>query len=269
MNVIFEMFDYDFMMRALIVGALLSLVSGLIGVSLVLRNKSMIGDGLSHVAFGTFAIATVLGLTPIYVAIPTVIVLSFFVLSLSDNKKIGGDATIALLSAGSLAIGTLAISVSKGVNIDLNSYLFGSILSVGSKDVFTSAVLAGIVVVLFLFSYNRIFAITFDEEFARAIGVRVKVFDMVFSVICSVVIVLGMRLLGALLISSLIIFPTVIAREFSRSFRGVVFFSAVISVVNFIVGLVLSYILGTPTGAMVVLVNLGILAIAKVVGRTK
>ncbi len=259
---ILEMFQYPFMQRALFVGLFVAICAALVGVSLVLRKNSMIGDGLSHTAFSAFALATVFGFAPLYFALPIVILASFFVLRLSRNRKIHGDAAIAVLSASSLALGTFAISVSKGVNIDLNSYLFGSILSVSWTDVWLSAGLAALVALLYSFAYHRIFAITFDEEFARSVGVRTGLYDAIFSAICSVVIVLGMRLLGSLLISSLIIFPTLTAMRLAKTFKGVVATSVVISALAFIIGLVLSYVCAAPTGATVVLVNLAALILA-------
>ena len=262
-----EMMSYTFMQRALIVGVLVSICAALIGVSLVLRRNSMIGDGLSHAAFGAFAIASVLNLAPLWFAIPVVIAISFLVLRFNNNQKINGDALIALLSASSLAIGTIAISVVDGVNIDLNSYLFGSILSTSWSDIWLSLIVTIVVVLLYLFAHNRIFAITFDEDFAKAVGVKTGFYDALFAAICSVVVVLGMRLLGALLISSLIIFPTVISMRFAKSFRKVVLFSVIISVVNFMVGLTLSYLISAPTGATVVAVNLLVLIVTLLIKK--
>lgn len=267
MSWLIEMLSYSFMLRALIAGLLISVCAALVGVPLVLRKNSMIGDGLSHTAFGAFAIATVLNFTPIWFAVPVVIVASFFVLKISGNKKINGDAAIALLSAASLAIGTMAISLSKGVNIDLNSYLFGSVLSIGWSDVWLSLTLAAVVVLLYVFAHNRIFAITFDEDFAKAIGIKTGVYDAIFAIICSLVVVLGMRLLGALLISSLIIFPTLIAMQFSKSFGRVVLCSVIVSIINFIIGLVVSYLISSPTGATVVIVNLVALIASSVIKK--
>jgi len=258
----FEMFSYPFMQRALIVGLLIAICAALVGVSLVLRRNSMIGDGLSHTAFSAFALAAVFGFAPLAFALPVVIAASFFVLRLSKNRKIHGDAAIGVLSASSLAIGTFAISVTKGVNIDLNSYLFGSILSVGWLDVLYSAILAIVVAALYLFAYHRIFAITFDEDFAKSVGVKTEVYDAIFAIICSAVIVLGMRLLGSLLISSLVIFPTLAAMRLCRTFRGVVAASVIVSALAFIVGLVVSYVAATPTGATVVIANLIIFILA-------
>ena len=267
MNWLSEMMSYTFMQRALIVGLLISICAALVGVSLVLRKSSMIGDGLSHTTFGAFAVATACSIAPLWFAIPVVITASFLILKLSNSKKSNGDALIALLSASSLAIGVMAISLTKGVNIDLNSYLFGSILSIGWNDVWLSLALTIVVVLLYLFAHNRIFAITFDEDFAKASGIKTSVYDAIFAIICSLVVVLGMRLLGALLISSLIIFPTLIAMQFSKSFSRVVVCSVLISVVNFVLGLTISYLIASPTGATVVIVNLVVLVIAYIVRK--
>lgn len=259
-----EIFSHAFMLRAFIVGVLISVVAAIIGVSLVLRKQSMLGDGLSHVAFGAFALATVLGFTPLWFSLPVVIFVSFLILHLNQNSKLSGDASIALLSASSLAIGTLAISISKGVNIDLNSYLFGSILSVGWSDVVLSTILAILSILLYIFAHNRIFALTFDAEFARSIGINTRLYDAFFAIICSFVVVLGMRLLGALLISSLLIFPATISLGFSKSFKTIVLLSAFVSIFAFLIGLLLSYFFSLPTGATVVLVNLFVFVVAKI-----
>jgi zinc transport system permease protein len=256
MSSIVEMFSYTFMVRAFIVGILISLCASLIGVSLVLRRNSMIGDGLSHVGFGAFAIATVLGIAPLEFAIPLVIVVSFLILRLNDNSKIHGDSAIAIISASSLAIGTFIISITKGVNTDINNYLFGSILSINEKDIIVSIILSIIVILLYVFSYNKIFAITFDERFAKSIGVKTDLYNMIFASLCSIVVVLGMRLMGSLLISSLIIFPTLSSMQLFKKFKSVIISSIIISIVSFIVGLYISFIYATPTGATIVIANL-------------
>lgn len=269
MSNIVEMFSYSFMVRAFIVGILISLCASLIGVSLVLRRNSMIGDGLSHVGFGAFAIATILGFAPIEFAIPIVIVVSFLILKLNDNSKIHGDSAIALISASSLAIGTFAISVTKGVNTDINNYLFGSILSINQSDIIISVVLSIFVIALYIVSYNKIFAITFDEKFARSIGINTNLYNMLFASLCSIVVVLGMRLMGSLLISSLIIFPTLSSMQVFKKFKSVVISSAVISIVSFSVGLYISYVSATPTGATIVIVNLLVFILFKITSGYK
>ena len=263
-NDIVEMFSYSFMIKAFIVGLLISLCASLIGVSLVLRKNSMIGDGLSHVGFGAFAIASIIGIAPLEFAIPIVIIVSFLILRLNDNSKIHGDSLIALISASSLAIGTFVISIS-GVNTDINNYLFGSILSINEKDVIVSIVLSIIVVVLYLFSYNKIFAITFDEKFAKSIGINTNFYNIIFASLCSIVVVLGMRLMGSLLISSLIIFPTLSSMQIFKKFKSVVISSVIVSTISFVIGLIVSYLDATPTGATIVIVNLIIFIIFKLI----
>ena len=255
-----SMLSLGFMQNALMAGLALSLCAALLGVCLVLRRSSMIGDGLSHASFAAFALATVFGILPLPFALTAVTLLSFVVLRLSRNKN--GDAAIAVLSASSLAIGTFAVSVAQGTNIDINSYLFGSILAVSRTDALLAIALAAIVVVFFVFCFHRIFALTFDEKFAHTVGVRVGVYDAIFAAICSIVIVLGMRLLGALLISALIIFPALTAIRLVKTFRSTVIVAAVVSVITFVLGLVFSYVWGAPAGSTIVLVDLVVFALA-------
>ena len=263
-NDIFEMFSYSFMVRAFIVGLLISICSSLVGVSLVLRKNSMIGDGLSHVGFGAFAIATIFGFAPLEFALPIVIISSFIILKINDNSKVHGDSLIALMSASSLAIGTFAVSLS-GVNTDINSYLFGSILAINEIELIISIVLSIIVLLLYLFSYNKIFAITFDEKFAKSIGINTNFYNMIFAILCSIIVVLGMRLMGALLISSLIIFPTLSSMQLFKKFKRVVISSVIISIIAFIIGMFVSYFNTTPTGATIVIVNLIVFIICKII----
>lgn len=265
MSNIIELFSFTFMQRAFLVGILISLCSSLIGVTLVLKRNSMIGDGLSHVGFGAFAIATVLGFAPLEFAIPIVMIVSFLILKLDDNSKIHGDSMIALVSASALAIGTFVISITKGVNTDINNYLFGSILSLNEKDVIISIVLSIIVVIMYIFLFNKIFIITFDERFAKSIGIKTNIYNMIFALICSIVVVLGMRLMGSLLISSLIIFPTITSMQVFKKFKSVVISSVVISIIAFITGLFISYMYATPTGATIVIINLIMLLLFKLI----
>lgn len=255
-----EMFSYTFLTRAMVVGLLVSLCAALLGVSLVLKRYSMIGDGLSHVGFGTMAIATALGLAPLAVSIPIVVLTAFLLLRISESSRIKGDAAIALISTGALAIGVVIISLSTGMNTDVCNYMFGSILAMTRSDVTLSIALCAVVLALFVFFYSKIFAVTFDETFAQATGTRTNLYNMLIAFLTAVTIVLGMRMMGALLISSLIIFPALSSMRLCRTFRGVVVTSAVISVVCFFFGLVLSYLFALPTGASVVLVNIAVFA---------
>ena len=251
-----EMLSYHFMTRALIVGILVSLCASLLGVSLVLKRYSMIGDGLSHVGFGALAIAAALNIAPLVVAVPVVIVAAFFLLRISQNSKIKGDAAIALISSSALAIGVIVISATTGMNTDVSNYMFGSILSLSKTDAVLSAVLSVVVLAMFILLYPRIFAVTFDENFSKATGTRAERYNTVIAVLTAVTVVLGMRMMGALLISSLIIFPALSSMRLCRSFRAVAACSAVISVVCFLVGMLCSYALELPTGASIVAVNL-------------
>ncbi len=266
-DVIREIFSAPVLVRALVVGILVSLCAALLGVSLVLKRFSMIGDGLSHVGFGALAVATVMNLAPMAVAIPVVILAAFILLRLSSNSKIKGDAAIALISTGALAVGVMAVSMSGGMNIDINSYLFGSIISVSGSDVVVSVILAAVVLAMFVFFYTKIFAITFDESFSRATGINANLYNMLIALLTAVTIVIGMRLMGSMLISSLIIFPALCSMRVFRSFRSVTVCSAVIAVVTFIAGMVISYAADTPCGASIVCVNIVVFAFFFAVGK--
>ena len=255
-DTISEMLSFTFMQRAIIVGILVSLCAALLGVSLVLKRYSMIGDGLSHVGFGALALATVLNAAPLAVAIPVVVVAAFLLLRLSENSKIKGDSAIALISTSALAFGVLAVSLTTGVNTDIFNYMFGSILAMKQSDVVLSIVLSVAVIFLFLIFYNKIFAVTFDETFAKATGTHAGAYNMLIAFLTAITIVLGMRMMGALLISSLIVFPTLTAMRVFKSFKSVVVSSAVISVVCFLVGITVFYAFSAPTGASVVMANL-------------
>jgi zinc transport system permease protein len=261
-----EMFSYMFLVRAAVVGLLVSLCASLLGVSLVLKRYSMIGDGLSHVGFGALAIATALNAAPLAVSIPVVTVAAFFLLRISENSKIRGDAAIALISTGALAIGVMVISMTTGMNTDVCNYMFGSILAMSKNDVTLSVALSVVVLVLFVFFYHKIFAVTFDETFARATGTKAGLYNIIIALLTALTIVLGMRMMGALLISSLIIFPALSSMRVCKTFRSVTISSAVISVCCFFTGLVVSYQYATPTGASVVLVNMLVFAVFWVIG---
>ena len=261
MNTLLHMFNYTFIIRAFIVGLLISLCAAMLGVNLVLRKNAMISDGLSHVSFGSFAIATVLGVAPLYLAVPVAVIAAVMILKLNNNHHIHGDGAIAVLSSSSLAIGIMAISLTKGVNTDINNYLFGSILSLNNQDMIISIVLSLIVLILYIFSYHKMFALTFDEDFAKSTGINVEFYNIIIAILCSLTIVLGMRMMGALLISSLTIFPCLT----SMYFKHVVISSAILSSICFIVGLSISYLYAAPTGASIVIVNLVVLCITQLI----
>ncbi|MGN0989004.1 MAG: metal ABC transporter permease, partial [Eubacteriales bacterium] len=251
-----EMLGYDFMRCALLVGAAVALCSALLGVSLVLKRYSMIGDGLSHVGFGAMAVAAVLNLAPLAVAVPVVIAAAFLLLRISSSAKIKGDAAVALISTGALAVGVMAISLGNGMNTDVYNYMFGSILSMSRTDVWVSLALAAAVLVLFVLFYSRLFAVTFDETFARATGTNADAYNALLALLTAVTIVLGMRMMGAMLISSLIIFPALSAMRVCKKFSSVIVVSAVISLLCFFAGMTVSYMWDTPAGASVVCANI-------------
>ena len=263
---LFEMLSYPFMVRAFVVGILVALCSALLGVSLVLKRYSMIGDGLSHVGFGAMAVAAAANAAPLAVAIPVVIVAAVLLLRISGSSRIKGEAAIALISTSSLAIGVMVISMTTGMNTDVYNYMFGSILAMSQEDVALSVTLAVVVLVLYIFFYQKIFAITFDETFARATGVKSGLYNTLIAVLTAVTIVLGMRMMGALLISSLIIFPALTAMRACRTFRSVTIHAAVISVVCLAAGLLMSYLGGTPAGASVVMANIAALILYSLAG---
>ncbi len=267
--IIFEMLSYPFLLRAMAVGILVSLCAALLGVSLVLKRFSMIGDGLSHVGFGALAIATALGIAPLYVSVPIVSVAAVLLLRISQNGKIRGDAAIALISSSSLAIGVLIISLTSGANTNVSNYMFGSILAVSKSDAVMAIILCAVVLAVFTLFYPRIFAVTFDENFARATGVRAGSYNTLLAVLTAITVVLGMRIMGALLISSLIIFPALSAMRVCKSFKSVTICSAVLSVVCFIIGMTASYALETPSGASVVAVNIVAFALFAAIGAIK
>ncbi len=245
-----------FLTRALIVGVLISVCSALLGVSLVLKRFSMIGDGLSHVGFGAMAIAAAANIAPLWVALPVVIISAFLLLRMNERVKIKGDAAIALLSTGALAIGVMVTSMTTGMNVDIYNYMFGSILTMKQSDIVITSALAAIVITLFVVFYDEIFAVTFDESFAKATGTRVSIYNMLIASLTAITIVIGMRMMGALLISSLIIFPSVSSMRLAKSYRSVIISSCIVSVFCFVSGLILSIKFSAPTGASVVCVNL-------------
>lgn len=263
------LFSQEFLIRALVVGVLISLCCALLGVSLVLKRFSMIGDGLSHVGFGAMAIGAAAGFSPLYFALPIVIVSAFLLLRMNEKGKIKGDAAIAMISTGALAVGVMATSMTTGMNIDIYNYMFGSILTMSKGDVVVSSVLSLCVIALFVIFYREIFAVTFDENFAKATGTNASAYNMLIASLTAVTIVIGMKMMGALLISALIIFPTVTSMKLCKSFRSVVVFSSAVSVSCFLTGLILSIRFEAPTGASVVCVDIALLMLILLIRAIK
>ena len=264
--------DYPFVRYALAAGVLIALCSSLLGVTLVLKRFSLIGDGLSHVAFGAMAIATILNLThsmPLILGIT--MVCAVLILRNGQNAKINGDAAVAMLSVGSLALGYLLInrfSNSSNISADVCSTLFGStsILTLQPTDVMLCVILSVAVVVIFLLFYNKLFSVTFDENFARATGIRTKVYNLLLAIIIAVIIVLAMNLVGSLLISALVIFPALSAMRVFKSFRSVTVCSAVVSVLCALAGILIAILAGTPVGATIVAVDMIVFALFYLIG---
>ena len=287
--------QYKFILRALIVGVLVSLCAALLGVSLVLKHYSMIGDGLSHVGFGALTVALAMGtvsaealpgwmpeslrrgLAGLFSAIAeqplpftlAVVVLCAFLLLRISSRNMRGDSAIALISTSALALGVIVTSTTSGMNLDVSNYMFGSILAMSDVDVALSIALSAVVLILFLLFYPRIFAITFDETFARATGMRVGPGNMLIAALTAVTVVVGMRMMGTLLISSLIIFPALTAMRVFDRFRPVVLCAAAVSIGCFLAGMMLSCLYAIPTGAGIVGVNLFAFLVFSAVGALR
>lgn len=249
------------LLPALIAGIAVSLCASLLGVSLVLKRCSMIGDGLSHVGYGTLCIAIAMGWAPMQVTIPVVIVAAYILLRLSENSRMRGDTAIALFSTSALAVGIL-VSSKANLTTDVSHYMFGSILTMSRSEVVLSVILSICVLLVYGLFYDKIFAVTFDENFARATGLNVRFYNLLIAVLTAVTVVLGMMLMGALLISSLMIFPAVTAMRLCKSFRNVVITSVIVSVSCFLLGLLLSLWMDAAVGASVIVVNLTVYLLA-------
>ena len=272
-DTVIEMLSYPFMTRAFLVGSLVALCSALLGVSLVLKRYSMIGDGLSHVAFGAMAIASVLNITNnMLFILPVTVICAILLLRAGQNTRIKGDAAIAMISVGALAIGYLLMnlfSTSPNISGDVCSTLFGStsILTLTKGEVWLCGILSVVVVAIFILFYNKIFAVTFDENFARATGTRANAYNLLIAVVIAVIIVLAMNLVGSLLISALVIFPALSAMRLFKSFRSVTISAAVLSVLSATAGILISILAGTPVGSTIVAVDIAVFLISYGIGR--
>ena len=269
-------FSYPFVRYAVIAGILISLCAGLLGVVLVLKRYAMIGDGLSHVAFGAMAVAAVLGFAPMTVALPVTVAVAVLLLLAGEKQLIKGDSAIAMLSAGSLAVGYLLLNLfpssdTGSLSGDVCASLFGStsMMTLSNTDVWLCVGLSVAVIGFFVIFYHKIFAVTFDEGFATSSGVKVRAYNFLIAAVSGIVIVLAMKLVGALLISSLIIFPALSAMRLFRSFRSVILCSAVISVLGSPTGLLAALLLSTPTGASVAVVHIVIFLVFTLLGKLR
>lgn len=273
MSTLIHYFSFSFVQYAFIVGVLISLCSSLLGVTLVLKRFSFIGDGLSHVAFGAMAIAAVLNLSNnMYLVLPFTVIAAILLLRTGKNTKIQGDAAIAVISVSSLALGYLLMNIfSSSANLagDVCSTLFGStsILTLTKAEVYLCVILSIAVIAAFIVFYNKIFAVTFDENFAQAVGTHASLYNLVIAVIIAIIIVLAMNLVGSLLISALVIFPALSAMRVLRSFKSVIICSVAVSVVCSVSGLLISILAGTPVGSTIVAANLFVFVVFSVAGK--
>lgn len=274
MNKLIHYFSYDFVLFALIVGVLIALCASLFGVILVLKRFSFIGDGLSHVAFGAMAIAAVLKVTnSVLLVMPITVASAIIILKTGQRRKLRGDASIAVISVGALAVGYLLLNLfpngSSNIAGDVCSSLFGasSILFLKEEDVILCAVMAAVVLLLFILGYNKIFAVTFDEDFSRAIGIRASVYNLLLAAVTAVIIVMAMELVGSLLISALIIFPALSAMRVFRSFKRVIICSAALSVICAVAGIIAALLLSTPVGPTIVAADIVAFAAFAILGK--
>ena len=265
-DLIAEMLTYSFMTKAIFVGLLVSICAALLGVVLVLKRYSMLGDGLSHVGFGILTVATALGFSsPLYISIPGVVITAVVLLKVGNSKKMKSDSSIALISSSALAIGVAITSVTTGLNTDVCNFMFGSLLAMTDVDVYLSIGMSVLVAIIFVIYYRKIFVITFDEEFAKASSLHVNKYTNLIAILTAIVIVVGMRMMGTLLISSIIIFPALTSMRIFRTFKKVVLSSVVVSIVSFLLGIFLSYVLNISPGATIVLVNLTLFIIFNII----
>lgn len=264
---IIGIFSYPFVQRALLVGVVISFCAALLGVVLVLKRYSLIGHGLSNVGFASVALALAFQLPTLPVSIPIVIVASFLIMMISQKKSSNGDVVIGIVATASLALGVVIMSWSGGFNVDVSNYMFGSILAINRQDVILSMALGIVVIALFVLFYNRLFLITYDENYAKATGVNVTFYQFLISFLTALTVVVGMRMMGTLLISGLIIFPAVTAKRLVNSFRGLVITAGLISVLCLVVGILVSFIFNIPTGASIVVVNVCAMIVVSLISK--
>ena len=265
-DMIAEMFSFAFMVRAIVVGLLVSLCAALLGVNLVLKRYAMIGTALGNVGFAVMAIAGVIDVAPVTVSLPVVTLVAFIMLRLNEKSKVKGDSVVALVSTSGIAVGVIFTGLTTGITLHVCNVMFGSIFAMAQRDMYLSIALSVAVVGLFVLFYKQLFAVTHDENFARATGIKVEVYKSLLAILTAVTIVLGMRMMGALLIAALTIFPALSAMQICKRFLYVVIASAVIGVVCFFVGMLFSFGLDLPPGACVVGVNLAVYIVFSCIG---
>jgi len=264
-----EALQYAFIQRAIIAGCFMALGCSFLGVFLVLRRFSLIGDGLAHVSFATVAIALLLHAQPMVISIPLVALASLAILELNDKARLYGDAAIGLVSSFGIALGVIIASTAGGFNVDLFSYLFGNILSISGFEVWMTAVISLLVVLVTAFFYHDLFAITFDEDYAKVLGIKVKAVNRILILLTSLIVVLGIKIVGTMLVSSLIILPAISALQVMRSFKATIALAGVFAVFSVIIGIFASYVFNYPSGATIVMVNFFFFTVSFLFGRLK
>lgn len=269
MDFLIEILSYPFARRAILVGLLLSVSAALLGVNLVLKRFSMLGDGLSHVSFGAAAVGLACGVAPLQFSIPIVIIAAFLLLRIKQNGKINGDAATAIVSSSALAVGITVATLTTGMNTDISNYMFGSILALGKSDVIIAVISGACIILVYVLFYQKIFTVAFDEDFSAVTGVKVKWYNSINAILTALTVVIGMRVMGALLISSIITFPALSSMRICKHYKCTIITAAIVSVIAFLVGILLSFTLDIPAGAAVVLTNLVAFLILSLVGKIK
>ena len=264
MSEIISLLSYPFFAKAVWCGIAISFSAALIGVILTLKNYSMIGHGLGEVGFAALSLALALNLPPNAISIPIVIIAAIIIMFISQKKGESADIIIALVASGALAFGVIVTSFTKGFGTDSYNYMFGSILALKDGDVILSTIITVFAIGLYLAFYNRLFIVTFDEKYAKACGISVTLYQFLIALLTALVVVVGMRMMGTLLISSLIVFPAIIAKKFTTSFKGLVIMSTITSITCFLIGLFVSFFLNMPTGAGIVFVYIILLLISSI-----
>jgi zinc transport system permease protein len=256
--------QFAFIQKAFIAGIFIGVLCACLGLFLVLKKMSLIGDGLAHVSFGAVALGLYAGLYPIYVAIPIVLVASYLILKLSEKAKVYGDAAIGIFSSVGIASGVILAAVSRGFNVDLLSYLFGNILAISDAEIIISIVLSFVVLITIFFYYYDLFSSTFDEEYAKATGVKTQYVNLMLAALTGITVVLAIRIVGIMLISAMLILPAVTALQIAKGFKGAMFIASFVAVFSVIVGITLSFFLNLPTGATIVITNFAVFLLALV-----
>ncbi len=254
-ELIFEAFQFSFMIRAFLVGMMIAISGASLGTFLVLKRFSMIGHGLAHVAFGAVAVGLLTQQQPLLVAMPIVVLVSVLILKLNETANVHADAAIGLAATFAMAFGTILASVGGGFRVELNTYLFGSILTVQNIDVILASLFTVLMVVFVIYFYHDLFAMTYDENYARVSGVNTQLLNTMLAVFAGILVVLGIRLVGTILISSFIIFPAVIAMQFGKGFRTTLVLAVMVSLATVFFGLLGSYVYDTPSGSTIVVLN--------------